>query len=187
MIDRVVARSRAPPLRGAGRLQVVRAGAVRRLLLLRRRGERRRELPAPRRQRLDDRQGRPDPEPARGRDHCAHGSRAGRALPRARREVRRALLHAASTRRRRPSRRRGSPRLSPDAVAASTLAGEPITARLTRAPGNDAPIGGLKVVDRERLVRGATVRHREHLQDLRGELPRAALTSMPSCARRRRS
>jgi phosphoglucomutase len=36
--------------------------------------------------------------------------------------------------------------LSPDAVTASTLAGEPITARLTRAPGNNAPIGGLKVV-----------------------------------------
>jgi phosphoglucomutase len=26
------------------------------------------------------------------------------------------------------------------------MAGEPIVARLTRAPGNDAPIGGLKVV-----------------------------------------
>jgi len=37
-------------------------------------------------------------------------------------------------------------KLSPDAVAAATLAGEPITAKLTRAPGNDAPIGGLKVV-----------------------------------------
>jgi phosphoglucomutase len=37
-------------------------------------------------------------------------------------------------------------RLSPEAVSASTLAGEPITARLTRAPGNDAGIGGLKVV-----------------------------------------
>jgi phosphoglucomutase len=36
--------------------------------------------------------------------------------------------------------------LSPAAVQASTLAGEPITARLTRAPGNKAPIGGLKVV-----------------------------------------
>jgi phosphoglucomutase len=36
-------------------------------------------------------------------------------------------------------------KLSPDAVAASSLAGEPIRARLTRAPGNDAPIGGLKV------------------------------------------
>ncbi len=36
-------------------------------------------------------------------------------------------------------------KLSPDAVRASTLAGEPITARLTRAPGNNAEIGGLKV------------------------------------------
>jgi phosphoglucomutase len=37
-------------------------------------------------------------------------------------------------------------KLSPAAVTASTLAGEPIVAKLTRAPGNDAPIGGLKVV-----------------------------------------
>jgi phosphoglucomutase len=37
-------------------------------------------------------------------------------------------------------------KLSPDAVNESTLAGEPITAKLTRAPGNGAPIGGLKVV-----------------------------------------
>ncbi len=36
-------------------------------------------------------------------------------------------------------------RLSPAMVKAATLAGEPIQARLTRAPGNDAPIGGLKV------------------------------------------
>jgi phosphoglucomutase len=36
--------------------------------------------------------------------------------------------------------------LSPDAVTTQTLAGEPITAKLTRAPGNNAPIGGLKVV-----------------------------------------
>jgi phosphoglucomutase len=36
--------------------------------------------------------------------------------------------------------------LSPDAVKESDLAGEPITAKLTRAPGNGAPIGGLKVV-----------------------------------------
>ena len=37
-------------------------------------------------------------------------------------------------------------KLSPEAVKESKLAGEAITARLTRAPGNDAPIGGLKVV-----------------------------------------
>jgi phosphoglucomutase len=37
-------------------------------------------------------------------------------------------------------------KLTPDAVKESNLAGEPITAKLTKAPGNDAPIGGLKVV-----------------------------------------
>jgi phosphoglucomutase len=31
-------------------------------------------------------------------------------------------------------------------VRETNLAGEPITAKLTRAPGNNAPIGGLKVV-----------------------------------------
>ncbi|NNJ80030.1 MAG: phosphoglucomutase, alpha-D-glucose phosphate-specific, partial [Xanthomonadales bacterium] len=36
--------------------------------------------------------------------------------------------------------------LSPEQVTATELAGEKITARLTRAPGNDAAIGGLKVV-----------------------------------------
>ena len=84
--------------------------------------------------------------------------------------VRHAATTRASTPRRRPSRRRGWQKLSPEAVKESTLAGEPITAKLTRAPGNNAPIGGLKVVDRKRLVRGPAVGHREHLQDLRGEL-----------------
>jgi phosphoglucomutase len=37
-------------------------------------------------------------------------------------------------------------RLSPGAVKESTLAGDPITAKLTRAPGNDVPIDGLKVM-----------------------------------------
>jgi len=36
-------------------------------------------------------------------------------------------------------------KLSPEAVKESKLAGDPITARLTRAPGNGAAIGGLKV------------------------------------------
>ena len=36
--------------------------------------------------------------------------------------------------------------LSPELVTARELAGEPIHAKLTRAPGNNAPIGGLKVV-----------------------------------------
>ena len=33
-------------------------------------------------------------------------------------------------------------------MAADELAGEPITAKLVKAPGNDAPIGGLKVTTR---------------------------------------
>jgi phosphoglucomutase len=37
-------------------------------------------------------------------------------------------------------------KLSPAAVTTDTLAGEAITAKLTSAPGNGAPIGGLKVV-----------------------------------------
>jgi phosphoglucomutase len=36
-------------------------------------------------------------------------------------------------------------KLSADQVAATELAGEPITAKLTAAPGNGAPLGGLKV------------------------------------------
>ena len=36
--------------------------------------------------------------------------------------------------------------LSPEDVTAAKLAGDPITAKLTRSPGNNAPIGGLKVV-----------------------------------------
>lgn len=36
-------------------------------------------------------------------------------------------------------------KLSPEQVTADTLAGEPITAKLTEAPGNGAPVGGLKV------------------------------------------
>ncbi|MDC8974671.1 phosphoglucomutase (alpha-D-glucose-1,6-bisphosphate-dependent) [Mycobacterium marinum] len=36
-------------------------------------------------------------------------------------------------------------KLSPDQVSATELAGEPITAKLTQAPGNGAPLGGLKV------------------------------------------
>ncbi|MER6101554.1 phosphoglucomutase (alpha-D-glucose-1,6-bisphosphate-dependent) [Streptomyces sp. NPDC001832] len=36
-------------------------------------------------------------------------------------------------------------RLSPEQVSADTLAGEPVTAVLTEAPGNGAPIGGIKV------------------------------------------
>jgi phosphoglucomutase len=39
-------------------------------------------------------------------------------------------------------------KLDPSDVKATDMAGEPIVAKLTRAPGNNAPIGGLKVVAR---------------------------------------
>jgi phosphoglucomutase len=44
-----------------------------------------------------------------------------------------------------PAQKSAFKNLSPEAVTATTLAGDPITAKLTRAPGNGAPIGGLKV------------------------------------------
>jgi phosphoglucomutase len=44
-----------------------------------------------------------------------------------------------------PAEKAGFKRLTPESVTATGLAGDRITAKLTRAPGNDAPIGGLKV------------------------------------------
>jgi phosphoglucomutase len=44
-----------------------------------------------------------------------------------------------------PAQKKLLQELSPDAVKESQLAGEPITAKLTRAPGNNASLGGLKV------------------------------------------
>jgi phosphoglucomutase len=44
-----------------------------------------------------------------------------------------------------PAEKAGFKRLTADAVGATSLAGDPITARLTHAPGNGAAIGGLKV------------------------------------------
>ncbi|WP_024356617.1 phosphoglucomutase (alpha-D-glucose-1,6-bisphosphate-dependent) [Leucobacter chironomi] len=52
-----------------------------------------------------------------------------------------ARIDAAAT----PEQKRRLGALSPDDVTDTELAGDPITAILTRAPGNDAPIGGLKV------------------------------------------
>jgi phosphoglucomutase len=45
-----------------------------------------------------------------------------------------------------PAQKNSLKKLSPEAVTATELAGEAITAKLTRAPGNNASIGGLKVV-----------------------------------------
>jgi phosphoglucomutase len=45
-----------------------------------------------------------------------------------------------------PEQKKAFKKLLPESVTASTLADDPITAKLTRAPGNNAEIGGLKVV-----------------------------------------
>jgi phosphoglucomutase len=45
-----------------------------------------------------------------------------------------------------PAQKSALKKLSPEAVRASTLAGEKIVAKLVKAPGNNADIGGLKVV-----------------------------------------
>jgi phosphoglucomutase len=45
-----------------------------------------------------------------------------------------------------PAQKAKLAKLSPAAVKESELAGEPITGKLTNAPGNNAPIGGLKVM-----------------------------------------
>jgi phosphoglucomutase len=47
-----------------------------------------------------------------------------------------------------PEQKKRLARLSPAAVTAAELAGEPVLQKLTRAPGNNAPIGGLKVTTR---------------------------------------
>ncbi|MFD4422461.1 phosphoglucomutase (alpha-D-glucose-1,6-bisphosphate-dependent) [Agromyces sp. NPDC058484] len=44
-----------------------------------------------------------------------------------------------------PAQKTALGRLTADAIAATELAGEPITAKLSHAPGNDAAIGGVKV------------------------------------------
>jgi phosphoglucomutase len=44
-----------------------------------------------------------------------------------------------------PAQKAAFKQLTGERVAAATLAGETIIAKMTRAPGNDAPIGGLKV------------------------------------------
>jgi phosphoglucomutase len=47
-----------------------------------------------------------------------------------------------------PEQKAAFKKLTPDAVTATELAGDKITAKLTNAPGNNASIGGLKVVTR---------------------------------------
>jgi phosphoglucomutase len=94
-----------------------------------------------------------------------------------------------------PEQKAALGKLSPADVTASTLAGDPITAILTRAPGNDAPIGGLKVVtangwfaarpsgtENVAKVYAESFRGEEHLERLLEEAQAlvAAVTGSPS-------
>jgi phosphoglucomutase len=64
-------------------------------------------------------------------------------------------------------------KLSPEQVTADELAGEPITDILTKAPGNDAPIGGLKVVTESGWFAarpsGTEAVYKVYAESLRGE------------------
>ena len=75
--------------------------------------------------------------------------------------------------------------LSPAAVKDATLAGEPITAKLTRAPGNNAPIA---VSRSARAAAGSRPGRREPRPSTRStrKASRTRLTPMPSSARHRR-
>jgi phosphoglucomutase len=75
--------------------------------------------------------------------------------------------------------------LAPEDVAAETLAGEAITAKLTAAPGNRAPIGGLKVTtasgwfaarpsgtEEIYKIYAESFKGREHLREIQAEARR---------------
>jgi hypothetical protein len=76
-------------------------------------------------------------------------------LDRARGHLRGFRRRGRASRRRQPSRNRSRKAVTPN-VKASTLAGEPIAAKLTHAPGNGAPIDGLRVICPQRLVCGSS-------------------------------
>ncbi len=119
MIDLVAGLARPPAGRGARRLQMVRGGSDGRLARLRRRGERGRVVPAPRRHAVVDRQGRHPAGAAGGRDHGHDRTRPGRRLRRADRALRRARVPAVdspST----PERKEKLLKLEPDDITATS-------------------------------------------------------------------
>ncbi len=87
-------RSGAHVVGSAGGVQVVCAGAVRRVVLLRRGRKRRGEFPAAERAGVDDGQGRADSRIAGGGDYGGNGQRSGRALQSADGEIWHFVLHA---------------------------------------------------------------------------------------------
>ena len=133
-------------LRGTGRVQVVRGRPAGRLACLWRRGERGGVVRPPRWRSVDHGQGRNRPCPAFGGNHCreraAIPGEIYHELTREFGEPAYDRVEAPAT----PAQKEILRNLSPQQVRATDLAGEKITAILTRAPGNGAPIGGLKAV-----------------------------------------
>jgi hypothetical protein len=72
-----------------------------------------------------------------------------------------------------PEQKNALKKLSPEAVTATELSDEAITAKLTRAPGNDAPIGGLNVVSASGWF-AARLSGTEHLYKLYAESLKSA-------------
>ena len=142
IIDRVAAELDRRARRGAGRIQVVRRRPAGRDARLRRRGERRGVVPAPRRLGLDDRQGRHRPMPARRRDDRAQRRGPRGALPAPHRASRRPRVSTDRCRRH-PGREGGAePALSrrragreswPASRSATCSARPPATARRSAA------------------------------------------------------
>ena len=146
MIDRVVRKLGRDVVRGAGRVQVVRARACSTV----------RSASAARRA--------PGPVSCGTTARCGRPTRTARSWTCSRRRSRRGPGRIPGEHYRELTHEFGTPcytridapatprtegaaqQLSPEAVKDAELAGEPIIAKLTRAPGNNAPIGGLKVV-----------------------------------------
>ena len=87
----------------------------------------------------------------------------------------------------------GLEKLSPEAIITDTLAGDPITAKLSTAPGNDAPIGGIKVVTENGWfaarpsgtedickIYAESFKSEDHLQDIVHEAQQIVATSVRS-------
>src|ERR1039458_862766 len=132
-------------LRGAGGLQVVRGWLARRFAGLRWRRERGRVVRPFGWQCVDDGQRWSCPSFAGGGDHSADGPRSRRIYRELTREFGEPVydrVEAPAT----PEQKEILEKLSPEQVRSTDLAGEKVQAILTRAPGNGASIGGLKVI-----------------------------------------
>ena len=131
--------------RDAGGIQMVRRWADRRIVRLCRRGKRRRLVPQARRLGVDHRQGRHHPGTARRRDDGADRPRSEPAVRAADGELGVPFyerIDAPAT----AQQKNLLKALTGEKLAMKELAGEPVRATLTAAPGNGQPFGGIKVI-----------------------------------------